>query len=135
MLFDEPTSALDPEMVKEVIDTMVGLAEEGMTMLCVTHEMGLARQVASRVIFMDTGRIVESSRPTEFFARPQHERTRLFPGVPIPKFAFFVARPGANFGISGTQGHWQLYDSSVALDLKSLSERAARMEGTSNPPH
>ncbi|MDB5650355.1 MAG: transporter family protein [Hyphomicrobiales bacterium] len=78
MLFDEPTSALDPEMVKEVLDTMVSLAQEGMTMLCVTHEMGFARQVADRVIFMDAGQIVESNRPEEFFANPQHERTRLF---------------------------------------------------------
>ncbi len=78
MLFDEPTSALDPEMVKEVLDTMVGLAEDGMTMLCVTHEMGFARQVANRVVFMDQGQIVESNSPEEFFANPQHERTKLF---------------------------------------------------------
>jgi general L-amino acid transport system ATP-binding protein len=78
MLFDEPTSALDPEMVKEVLETMVGLAEEGMTMLCVTHEMGFARQVANRVIFMDYGSIVEINTPDEFFKNPQHERTRLF---------------------------------------------------------
>ena len=78
MLFDEPTSALDPEMVKEVLDTMVGLAEEGMTMLCVTHEMGFARQVADRVIFMDYGQIVEMNTPDEFFKSPQHERTKLF---------------------------------------------------------
>ncbi len=78
MLFDEPTSALDPEMVKEVLDTMVGLAEEGMTMICVTHEMGFARQVADRVVFMDAGSIVEMNRPEEFFRNPQHERSRLF---------------------------------------------------------
>jgi ABC-type polar amino acid transport system ATPase subunit len=78
MLFDEPTSALDPEMVKEVLDTMVSLAEEGMTMLCVTHEMGFARQVADRVIFMDAGQIVETNTPEAFFSSPQHERTRLF---------------------------------------------------------
>jgi general L-amino acid transport system ATP-binding protein len=78
MLFDEPTSALDPEMVKEVLDTMVGLAEDGMTMLVVTHEMGFARQVANRIVFMDVGQIVEMNTPTEFFANPQHERTRLF---------------------------------------------------------
>jgi general L-amino acid transport system ATP-binding protein len=78
MLFDEPTSALDPEMVKEVIDTMVALAEEGMTMLVVTHEMGFARQVADRVIFMDVGQIVEVNEPGEFFSNPKHERTRLF---------------------------------------------------------
>src|SRR6218665_3507426 len=78
MLFDEPTSALDPEMVKEVLDTMVSLAEESMTMLCVTHEMGFARQVANRVIFMDQGQIVEQNSPAEFFDNPQHERTRLF---------------------------------------------------------
>ncbi len=78
MLFDEPTSALDPEMVKEVLDTMVGLAEDGMTMLVVTHEMGFARQVANRVVFMDQGQIVEANAPDEFFNHPQHERTKLF---------------------------------------------------------
>ena len=78
MLFDEPTSALDPEMVKEVLETMVGLAEDGMTMLCVTHEMGFARQVADRVIFMDAGQIVEMNEPNVFFSSPQHERTKLF---------------------------------------------------------
>lgn len=78
MLFDEPTSALDPEMVKEVLDTMVSLAEEGMTMLCVTHEMGFARQVADRVIFMDAGQIVETSDPHTFFNNPQHERAKAF---------------------------------------------------------
>src|SRR5215471_3365116 len=80
MLFDEPTSALDPEMVKEVLDTMVGLAQDGMTMLCVTHEMGFARQVANRIVFMDAGQIIESNEPAEFFANPRHERTRLFLG-------------------------------------------------------
>jgi general L-amino acid transport system ATP-binding protein len=80
MLFDEPTSALDPEMVKEVLETMVGLAQDGMTMLCVTHEMGFARQVADRVIFMDEGAIVEINRPEAFFSAPQHERTRAFLG-------------------------------------------------------
>ena len=80
MLFDEPTSSLDPEMVKEVLDTMVGLAQEGMTMLCVTHEMGFARQVADRVIFMDFGQIVEINAPGAFFANPEHERTKLFLG-------------------------------------------------------
>ncbi|WP_312928482.1 amino acid ABC transporter ATP-binding protein [Stutzerimonas nitrititolerans] len=78
MLFDEPTSALDPEMVKEVLDTMIGLAESGMTMLCVTHEMGFARTVADRVIFMDRGEIVEQADPETFFTRPSNERTRLF---------------------------------------------------------
>ncbi|MFQ8433090.1 amino acid ABC transporter ATP-binding protein [Amaricoccus sp. W119] len=78
MLFDEPTSALDPEMIKEVLDTMVELAEEGMTMLCVTHEMGFARQVANRVIFMDAGRIVEQNDPGEFFDNPRTERAKLF---------------------------------------------------------
>jgi general L-amino acid transport system ATP-binding protein len=78
MLFDEPTSALDPEMIKEVLDTMVALAEEGMTMLCVTHEMGFARQVANRVIFMDQGQIVEQNQPEPFFTNPQSERTKLF---------------------------------------------------------
>src|SRR5271169_3661635 len=78
MLFDEPTSALDPEMVKEVLDTMVGLAEDRITMLVVSHEMGFARQVANRVIFMDAGQIIEMNEPNEFFAHPQHERTKLF---------------------------------------------------------
>ena len=78
MLFDEPTSALDPEMIKEVLDTMISLAEEGMTMLVVTHEMGFAQQVANRVIFMDAGQIVEQNEPTEFFNNPQSERTKLF---------------------------------------------------------
>ena len=78
MLFDEPTSALDPEMVKEVLDTMIGLAQSGMTMLCVTHEMGFARTVADRVIFMDLGEIVEQAPPDEFFANPRSERTRAF---------------------------------------------------------
>ena len=80
MLFDEPTSALDPEMVKEVLDTMIGLAEDGMTMLCVTHEMGFARTVANRVIFMDRGEIVEQNEPNAFFDNPQNERTKLFLG-------------------------------------------------------
>jgi general L-amino acid transport system ATP-binding protein len=78
MLFDEPTSALDPEMVKEVLDVMIELANEGMTMLCVTHEMGFARAVADSVIFMDKGQIVEMAPPKEFFANPKSERTRLF---------------------------------------------------------
>ena len=78
MLFDEPTSALDPEMVKEVLDTMVQLAEDGMTMLVVTHEMGFARQVANRIVFMDEGQIVEANEPKAFFDNPQHERTKLF---------------------------------------------------------
>ena len=78
MLFDEPTSALDPEMIKEVLDTMIGLAESGMTMICVTHEMGFAKTVADRVIFMDKGEIVEENTPHEFFNNPQNERTQLF---------------------------------------------------------
>ncbi len=78
MLFDEPTSALDPEMIKEVLDVMVELANEGMTMLCVTHEMGFARQVADRVIFMDEGEIVEENAPEAFFSNPENERTQLF---------------------------------------------------------
>ncbi len=78
MLFDEPTSALDPEMIAEVLDVMVELAEEGMTMLCVTHEMGFARRVADRVIFMDEGQIIEQNAPETFFNNPQHERTKLF---------------------------------------------------------
>jgi ABC-type polar amino acid transport system, ATPase component len=80
MLFDEPTSALDPEMVKEVLDTMISLAEDGMTMLCVTHEMGFAKSVADRVIFMDRGEIVEQATPAEFFSNPKSERTRNFLG-------------------------------------------------------
>ncbi|MGD9868399.1 MAG: amino acid ABC transporter ATP-binding protein [Hyphomicrobiales bacterium] len=78
MLFDEPTSALDPEMIKEVLDVMIDLAHEGMTMLVVTHEMGFAREVANRVIFMDDGQIIEQDEPEAFFTRPRHERTRLF---------------------------------------------------------
>ncbi|MDG1956475.1 MAG: amino acid ABC transporter ATP-binding protein, partial [Candidatus Thioglobus sp.] len=78
MLFDEPTSALDPEMVSEVLDTMIELAKSGMTMICVTHEMGFARQVADRIIFMDGGEIVEQNTPEEFFNNPQNERTKTF---------------------------------------------------------
>ncbi len=78
MLFDEPTSALDPEMIKEVLDVMVDLAQSGMTMICVTHEMGFARQVADRVIFMDAGQVIEQNVPKDFFENPQHERTKLF---------------------------------------------------------
>jgi len=78
MLFDEPTSALDPEMIKEVLDVMVQLAEEGMTMICVTHEMGFAKTVADRVVFMDAGEIVEANEPQEFFNNPQHDRTQNF---------------------------------------------------------
>ncbi|GJA06128.1 amino acid ABC transporter ATP-binding protein [Aeromonas caviae] len=78
MLFDEPTSALDPEMVREVLDVMVELAHEGMTMLCVTHEMGFAKQVADRVIFMDRGQIIEENVPDQFFDNPQSDRTKLF---------------------------------------------------------
>jgi general L-amino acid transport system ATP-binding protein len=79
MLFDDdPTSALDPEMVKEVLDTMVDLAREGTTMLVVTHEMEFAREVANRVVFMDAGQVIESNTPQEFFANPQHARTKLF---------------------------------------------------------
>jgi len=78
MLFDEPTSALDPEMVKEVLDTMIELARDGITMLVVSHEMGFARQVADRVILMDDGQIVEINKPQDFFDHPQHERSKLF---------------------------------------------------------
>ncbi len=78
MLFDEPTSALDPEMIKEVLDVMIDLAEEGMTMLVVTHEMGFAKKVADRVMFMDEGQVVEENKPHDFFDNPQHERTKLF---------------------------------------------------------
>jgi general L-amino acid transport system ATP-binding protein len=80
MLFDEPTSALDMEMVKEVLDIMIQLAEDGMTMLCVTHEMGFARRVANRVVFMDQGQILEAAAPNEFFAQPKHARARAFLG-------------------------------------------------------
>jgi polar amino acid transport system ATP-binding protein len=85
MLFDEPTSALDPEMVKEVLDTMIALANDGMTMICVTHEMGFARQVADRVIFMSEGQIVEEGPPDEFFRNPRHQRTRKFLGEILPR--------------------------------------------------
>jgi polar amino acid transport system ATP-binding protein len=85
MLFDEPTSALDPEMVKEVLETMVSLAEDGMTMICVTHEMGFARRIADRVVFMAHGRIVEEGPPAEFFGNPKHERTRKFLGEILPR--------------------------------------------------
>ena len=78
MLFDEPTSALDPEMIKEVLETMISLAEDGMTMIVVTHEMGFARKVANRVIFMDAGEIVEENDPESFFSKPKNERTKLF---------------------------------------------------------
>jgi general L-amino acid transport system ATP-binding protein len=78
MLFDEPTSALDPEMIKEVLDVMIELAEEGMTMMCVTHEMGFARTVGDTMVFMDGGEIVEMAPPQEFFANPKNERTKLF---------------------------------------------------------
>ena len=78
MLFDEPTSALDPEMIKEVLDTMIGLAETGMTMVCVTHEMGFARKVADRVVFMDRGEIVETGEPNALFENPQTDRLKLF---------------------------------------------------------
>jgi polar amino acid transport system ATP-binding protein len=92
MLFDEPTSALDPEMVNEVLDTMIGLADEGMTMLCVTHEMGFARRVADRIVFMADGRILEEAPPEQFFTQPQHEKTRQFLGQiltahPVPHTA------------------------------------------------
>ncbi len=91
MLFDEPTSALDPEMIKEVLDTMIELAEEGMTMLCVTHEMGFAQAVANRVIFMDQGQIVEQNNPHDFFHNPQSERTKLF----LSQIRGHCGRPGA----------------------------------------
>jgi general L-amino acid transport system ATP-binding protein len=78
MLFDEPTSALDPEMIKEVLDVMIDLAETGMTMICVTHEMGFARTVAHQMVFMDEGRIVENAAPEQFFSNPKNERTKLF---------------------------------------------------------
>ena len=78
LLFDEPTSALDPEMIKEVLDVMVQLASEGITMICVTHEMGFARTIADRVIFMDDGEIIEQNNPDDFFLNPRHERTKLF---------------------------------------------------------
>jgi ABC-type polar amino acid transport system ATPase subunit len=110
MLFDEPTSALDTEMVKEVLDIMVGLADEGMTMLCVTHEMNFARQVADRIIFMDAGQIVEMNSPAEFFARPRHERTAPFsdksstkPKKGVPSHVDYRRAPGgARHHASGT---------------------------------
>ena len=80
MLFDEPTSALDPEMISEVLDTMVELAEEGMTMVCVTHEMGFARKVADQVVFMDSGQIIEKNDPESFFGNPQNDRAKEFLG-------------------------------------------------------
>ena len=78
MLFDEPTSALDPEMIQEVLDVMTDLAQEGMTMIVVTHEMGFAKRVADRIVFMDKGRIVEEGSPEDFFSRPRDQRTKLF---------------------------------------------------------
>jgi polar amino acid transport system ATP-binding protein len=87
MLFDEPTSSLDPEMVKEVLDTMIGLANDGMTMICVTHEMGFARQVADRVVFMAGGSIIEEAPPAAFFKNPQHQRTKQFLGEILPGHA------------------------------------------------
>jgi general L-amino acid transport system ATP-binding protein len=78
MLFDEPTSALDPEMIQEVLDVMIALAEDGMTMMVVTHEMGFARQVATRMVLMDAGQIIEVNEPAQFFTSPQHERTKAF---------------------------------------------------------
>jgi polar amino acid transport system ATP-binding protein len=86
MLFDEPTSSLDPEMVKEVLDTMIGLANDGMTMIVVSHEMGFARQVADRVVFMANGMIVEEGSPAEFFKNPKHERTKKFLGEILPRY-------------------------------------------------
>jgi ABC-type methionine transport system ATPase subunit len=107
MLFDEPTSALDPEMIKEVLDVMVDLAEEGMTMLCVTHEMGFARQVANRVIFMDQGQIVEQNEPEEFFTNPQVRAHQAVP-QPDPAAPEFVSgalfRGLANVGRKGRTG-------------------------------
>ncbi len=85
MLFDEPTSALDPEMVKEVLDAMLDLAQQGMTMVVVTHEMGFARSVANRVLFMDEGRVVEQATPQDFFAHPENERTRDFLAKVLPR--------------------------------------------------
>jgi general L-amino acid transport system ATP-binding protein len=78
MLFDEPTSALDPEMIKEVLDVMTELARSGMTMLCVTHEMGFARSVANRMVFFDNGQLIEEGTPNQIFSDPQHDRTKLF---------------------------------------------------------
>ena len=93
LLFDEPTSALDPEMVGEVLDVMKDLARDGMTMMCVTHEMGFARQVANRVIFMDQGQIVEQNEPEEFFANPRNERTKLFLGQILRRVVLPAAVP------------------------------------------
>ena len=107
MLFDEPTSALDPEMVNEVLDTMIDLAREGMTMLVVTHEMGFARKVADRVIFMDKGEIVEIGEPESFFSNPQNERTKTFLGqiahrLPQPSSTRAAAPPSNPATSDGT---------------------------------
>ena len=106
MLFDEPTSALDPEMVKEVLDTMVDLAKEGMTMLVVTHEMGFAREVANRIVFMDAGQIIEANTPANFFANPQHARTQ---AVPQPDSAVSDGRSGTS--------EWRIGKSSIRYSL------------------
>ena len=89
MLFDEPTSALDPEMIKEVLDVMVDLANSGMTMLVVTHEMGFAAEVADQIVFMDEGKIIEQNTPTEFFDNPRSERTKLFLSQILKSLTFF----------------------------------------------
>ena len=122
MLFDEPTSALDPEMVKEVLDTMIGLAEDGMTMLCVTHEMGFARSVADRVIFMADGQIVEQAPPQEFFGNPQHEKTRQFLGQILSARTSHDRRPrdaagpdfASSFGAAEVRRHGQLWFARLA---------------------
>ena len=105
MLFDEPTSALDPEMVKEVLDTMIGLANEGMTMICVTHEMGFARQVADRVVFMASGSIVEEAPPEEFFRNPKNERTKKFLGEILSQRALAGGEMGCGFELSVSAGN------------------------------
>ena len=96
MLFDEPTSSLDPEMVKEVLDTMIGLALDGMTMLVASHEMGFARQVANRMVLMDAGQFIEVNEPEAFFTHPQHERTK---AVPEPDFALSGIAPHRRAGL------------------------------------
>ena len=118
MLFDEPTSALDPEMVKEVLDTMIGLAEDGMTMLCVTHEMGFARSVADRVIFMADGRSSSRRRPSEFFGDPQHEKTRNFLGQILTSHA-----------CAGTDVALHFAPNTVLVSLSSFGAAEVRRHG------
>ncbi len=128
MLFDEPTSALDPEMIKEVLDTMIELAEEGMTMLCVTHEMGFAQAVANRVIFMDQGQIVEQNEPKEFFNNP---KSRPDEAVPEPDPRALTAGPENDGGLSAPRrpGHGpRLPPEDISAKMKSDGEFAGHRE-------